>query len=101
MFKVRRCEGARVRRCWCKVLRASILALAIASPSLAAAKVGDDVLKTRNPRVRLAARETGDLVRREVADTPARQVTVAGIQPFDSSAWSAVYRRARGRSALR
>jgi len=42
-----------------------------------------------------AARDTGDLVRRELAGAPQR--TAESIAAFDPAAWDAVYRRARNR----
>jgi len=43
-----------------------------------------------------AARDAGDLVRREIAASPAR-AAAEPTEPFNSSAWTGVYRRARDR----
>jgi len=47
-----------------------------------------------------AARDAGDLVRKELATSPARAV-MESTQPLEASAWNAVYHRARGRSTSR
>lgn len=47
-----------------------------------------------------AARDAGDLVRREIAASPAR-AAVESTEPFDSSTWTSVYRRTRDRFTSR
>jgi hypothetical protein len=47
-----------------------------------------------------AARDAGDLVRKELATSPARTV-VESTLAFDASTWNGVYRRARDRSDSR
>jgi hypothetical protein len=49
----------------------------------------------------IAARDTGELVRREIAHTPSRSGALDVPQSFDASAWPAMYRRVRDRSGLR
>jgi hypothetical protein len=47
-----------------------------------------------------AARDTGDLVRRELASAPAR-AALDSLQPFAAAAWNVAYHRARDRSTGR